>query len=100
MEQRWAQATAALNETAKQLGQPLAQYSPRDQVWLEGKNLCLSFQATKLAPKWYEPFKIAKEISLVVFQLVLPLSWKIHDMFHASLLSPYSKTTAHGPNFS
>jgi len=69
-------------------------------VWLEGKNLHLPFQATKLAPKWYGPFKIIKEISLVVFQLALPLSWKIHDVFHASLLSPYSETTAHGPNFS
>jgi len=51
MEQRWAQATAALNETAERSGTPLAQYSPGDQVWLEGRNLCLPFQATKLAPK-------------------------------------------------
>jgi len=51
MEQRWAQATAALNEIAEQSGMPLAQYSSRDQVWLEGKNLRLPFQATKLAPK-------------------------------------------------
>jgi len=26
--------------------------------------------------------------------------WRIHDVFHASLLSPYHETTAHGPNFS
>jgi len=79
---------------------PLAQYLPRNQVWLEGKNHHLPFQATKLAPKRYGPFKIIKEISPVAFQLGLPLSWKIHDVFHASLLSPYSKMTAHGPNFS
>ena len=79
---------------------PLAQYSSGDQVWLEGKNLCLPFQATKLAPKQYGPFKIAKEISPVTFQLELPLSWKIHDVFHTSLLSPYSKMTAHSLNFS
>jgi len=100
MEQRWAQATAALNEIAERSGLPPAQYSPGDQVWLEGKNLHLPFQATKLAPKRYGPFKIIKEISLVTFQLALPLSWKIHDVFHASLLLPYSKTTAHRPNFS
>ena len=79
---------------------PTAQYSSRDQVWLEGTNLHLPFQATKLTPKRYGPFKIIKEISPIVFQLGLPLSWKIHDVFHALLLLPYSKTTAHGPNFS
>jgi len=100
MEQCQVQVTAALNETAERLGLPLAQYLPRDQVWLEGKNLCLPFQATKLAPKWYGPFKVTKGISLVVFQLALPLSWRIYNVFHASLLSPYSETTAHGPNFS
>jgi len=100
MEQCWAQATVALNEVAEQLGTPPAQYSSGDQVWLEGKNLHLSFQATKLAPKRYGLFKIIKEISPVMFQLALPLLWKIHDVFHASLLSPYSETTAHGPNFS
>jgi len=100
MEQQWAQATAALNEIAEQSGTPLAQYLPGNQVWLEGKNLRLPFQATKLAPKRYGPFKIIKEISPVMFQLELPLSWKIHDVFHASLLLPYSETTAHRPNFS
>ena len=100
MEQRWAQATAALNETAERSGTLLAQYSPRNQVWLEGKNLRLPFQATKLAPKQYRLFKIIKEISPIVFQLALPLSWKIHNVFHASLLSPYSEITTHRPNFS
>jgi len=90
----------ALNEIAEQSGTPPAQYSTGDQVWLERKNLYLPFQATKLALKWYSPFKITKEISPVVFQLELPLSWKIHNVFHASLLSPYSETTAHRPNFS
>ena len=28
------------------------------------------------------------------------MSWGIHDVFHASLLSPYQETTAHRPNFS
>ena len=74
MEQRQAQVTAALNETVERSGIPPAQYSSRNQVWLEGKNLHLPFQATKLAPKWYGLFKIIKEISPIAFQLELPLS--------------------------
>jgi hypothetical protein len=69
-------------------------------VWLEGKNLKLPYQSTKLVPRWYGPFKIIKEVSPVAYQLSLPMTWGIHDMFHASLLSPYHKTTQHGPNFS
>jgi hypothetical protein len=32
--------------------------------------------------------------------LELPPAWRIHDIFHASLLSPYKETPEHGPNFS
>jgi len=35
----------------------------------------------------------------VAYQLALPLSWGIHDVFHTSLLLPYRETTVHGPNF-
>ena len=51
-------------------------------------------------PKRYGPFKIVKEISPVAYQLQLPLTWTIHDVFHASLLLPYSETPSHRPNFS
>jgi len=100
MEERHAQATAALSQVAEKSGTPSAQYNTGDQVWLEGENLCLPYQTTKLAPKRYGPFKIIKEISPVAYQLALPLMWKIHNMFHASLLSPYRETTAYSPNFS
>jgi hypothetical protein len=28
------------------------------------------------------------------------MAWRIHDVFHALLLSPYRETTTHSPNFS
>ena len=79
---------------------PPAQYKPRDQVWLEVTHLKLPHQGFKLNPKQYGPFKILSAISPVAFKLELPVSWTIHLVFHASLLTPYIKTHAHGPNYS
>jgi Chromo (CHRromatin Organisation MOdifier) domain len=70
-----------------------------EQVWLEANNLKLPYQTSKLAPKRQGPFKIIRKISPVAYQVELPASWTIHDVFHASLLSPYRETTTHGPNF-
>jgi hypothetical protein len=75
-------------------------FSVRSKVWLEGTNLQLPSNLTpKLAPKQYGPFKVAAQISKVAYKLRLPPSWKIHDVFHASLLTPYKETSQHGPNF-
>jgi hypothetical protein len=84
----------------EKIGTSIAQYKAGDQVWLEGKNLKLPHQITKLVLKRYGPFKIIKEISPVVYQLHLPPTWTIHDTFHTSLLLPYSETPSYGPNFS
>ena len=100
MNQRREQAIEALNKTAQKSGTPPAQFNTGDQVWLEEKNLQLLHQVTKLAPKRYGPFKIIKEISPVAYRLQLPPTWTIHNVFHALLLSPYSETPSHGPNFS
>jgi hypothetical protein len=35
----------------------------------------------------------------MVFQLELPHQWKIHNVFHTSLLTPYVETELHGQNF-
>ena len=94
------QATRAINEAAKGNGTIPSQYHVGDQVWLKGKNLKFPHQATKLNLKCYGPFRVIKEISPVAYQIQLPPSWNIHPVFHASLLSSYSKTPTHGPNFS
>jgi len=69
-------------------------------VWLEGTNLRLPTNVTpKLSPRRYGPFKVAAIISAVAYKLELLTHWKIHDVFHASLLTPYKETSQHGPNF-
>jgi Chromo (CHRromatin Organisation MOdifier) domain len=69
------------------------------KVWLEGTNLKTSHPTKKFAPKRYGPFPIMDVISPVVYRLSLPLTWKIHNVFHVSLLTPYKETEEHGPNF-
>ena len=70
-----------------------------NKVWLEGHNLKSDQPSIKLAAKRYGPFKITKVLSPITYQLQLPLSWKIHDVFHVDLLTPYKETNIHGPNF-
>src|SRR5713226_3719112 len=99
MRERWLQAIAAINQSSGQQVVP-SSFTVGTQVWLEGTHLRLLYQATKLAPKRYGPFEVIREISPVAYQLRLPVAWNIHDVFHASLLSPYRETDAHGPNYS
>jgi len=99
LHQKRAQAVAAINKVAKQESTPEGQFKEGDQVWLEATNLKLPYHTPKLAPRRQGPFCISKAISPVAYQLALPLSWGIHNVFHASLLLPYKETTAHGPNF-
>jgi hypothetical protein len=68
-------------------------------VWLEGANLKRMYPKSKLDAKRYSPFPITKEVSPMVFQLALPLQWHIHNVFHASLLTPYKEMEEHGDNF-
>lgn len=69
------------------------------KVWLEGKNLKLSYATRKLAPKREGPFEITEVISALNYRLRLPATWKIHPVFHASFLTPYKENDTHGPNY-
>jgi Chromo (CHRromatin Organisation MOdifier) domain len=69
------------------------------KVWLEGTNLKTSHPTKKFALKCYGPFSIMDVISPVVYCLTLPPSWKIHNVFHVSLLTLYKEMEEHGPNF-
>ena len=74
-------------------------YQKNQKVWLEATNLKMMHPSAKLAPRRYGPFTVKTVISPVVYQLDLPKHWKIHDVFHTSLLSPYKEMTLHGPNY-
>ena len=70
-----------------------------DKVWLEARNLKRNVVNPKFAAKREGPFKITKVLSSLSYQLEIPKSWKIHPVFHASLLTPYKENDIHGPNF-
>jgi Integrase zinc binding domain len=74
-------------------------FAEGQQVWLEGTNLRLSHPTAKLRPKRFGPFRVTKVISPCVYRIKLPPHWKIHDVFHASLLSAYTETPEHGQNY-
>jgi hypothetical protein len=60
-----------------------------DKVWLLRKNIATTRPCAKLDYKRFEPFKIAKLVSLMACQLEFPPQFKIHNVFHVSLLEPY-----------
>ena len=62
----------------------------------------MTHPTTKLAPKRFGPFKISRVLSPMVYQLILLAQQKqkrIHNVFHASLLTPYHETEAHRANY-
>ena len=69
-----------------------------EKVWLETTNLHMN-GPKKLKMKRTGPFEIEEVISRTAFRLHIPSQWKIHPVFHASLLTTYKETAEHGPNF-
>ena len=52
-----------------------------------------------MPPKREGPFKIEEVLGPVTYQLKLPESWRIHKVFHATLLRPYRKNEVYGENY-
>ena len=53
----------------------------------------------KIKPKREGPFTIIEVLGPVTYQLKLPTTWRIHDVFHATLLQPYKENETYGQNF-
>ena len=73
-------------------------YQEGDQVWIKGTNLKTLYPSAKLAPKHYGPFKVLKQLSPAVYKIRIPCQWKVHNVFHANLITPYKETEIHRPN--
>jgi len=60
-----------------------------DQVWLNSRNIHTTRPAKKLDYKKLGPFKILEKVNNRSYRLDLPKSYKIHPVFHVSLLEQY-----------
>jgi hypothetical protein len=65
---------------------------------LNRKNIATTRPSRKFYFKRFGPFKILKIVgeSKSAFQLELPPQWRIHDVFHASLLDPHHANEIEG----
>jgi len=60
-----------------------------DLVMLSSKNLRTRHPSKKLDHKMQGPFEIEKVVSPNAVMLKLPRRWRLHNVFHVSLLEPY-----------
>ena len=84
---------------AERITRGFAPFQKGQQVWLEAKNLRFIMDHKKLAMKRQGPFAITDVLGPLTYRLKLPDQWKIHPVFHSSLLLPYRETKAHGVNY-
>ncbi len=66
-------------------------FSVGDKVLLSTKFLNIKHAETnrKLLPKWIGPFEVVQVVGPVAYKLKMNPGWRIHPVFHVSLLEPY-----------
>ena len=82
----------------EQISSKFTPWKVGDKVWLETTNLYMN-GPKKLQMKQTGLFKVEEVISHMAFHLHIPSRWKIHPVFHASLLLTFKETVEHGLNF-
>ncbi len=60
-------------------------YAPGEKVWLNSKYIKIK-RNKKLEGKFFGPFRVLHVVGKQTYKLELPTKWKIHDVFHMSLL--------------
>ena len=73
-------------------------FKKNQKVWLDTRNWKMKHHK-KITPKWKGPFEIKEVLGPVTYQLKLLMTWKIHNVFHATLLRPYIENEIYGSNY-
>lgn len=88
-------------EAAQQRQKRYADRSRRDASFDLGSQVLLSTShlklrdskdtstTAKLLPRWVGPFTVIEKIGRAAYKLKLPEGWRVHPVFHVSLMKPY-----------
>ena len=60
-------------------------YAPGKKVWLNSKYIKTK-RNQKLKAKFFRPFRVLYPVGNQAYMLELPRNWRIHNVFHVSLL--------------
>ena len=89
-------ARESLDKTSEAMGRYYNQHARqepdfkvRDLVMVNAKNIRTKRPSPKLAPRLYGPFKMLEQRGNLAYKLQISDRWKIHTVFHVSLLEPY-----------
>ena len=77
--------TQELQKRGHDKGIKLQSYAPGEKVWLSSKYLKTK-RNRKLEAKFLGFFQVLHPVGKQVYKLELPKKWRIHDVFHISLL--------------
>ena len=88
----------ARTQMIKQQKSTFTPFKQGDKVWLDMQNIKMNHHK-KIGPKREGHFKITKVIGPITYQLKLLATWRIHPVFHTTLLRQYKETEVYGANF-
>ena len=74
-----------LQKRAHNKGTKPRSYAPGEKVWLNSKYIKTKCNR-KLEAKFFGSFRVLHPVGSQAYKLELPKQWKIHDVFHVSLL--------------
>ncbi|SPQ99093.1 unnamed protein product (mitochondrion) [Plasmodiophora brassicae] len=89
LKQNLSNAIHAMKRFADARRSPHPSYKPGDLVMLRKGALRTGRPCDKLDVRMLGPYPVVKVINAVAYELELPPTCRIHNVFHASLLEPY-----------